>query len=253
MINFITLTNNGYKFFADIQIENFKSPKLSNHNLDIYCVDSDSYQYHSSKDLPNNVKIHKIDDVEIGGQYAYLQGRFKEMMRLKFPLIINCINKLNGPVWFIDNDVIILEDPESYIDSSKDIIFQADCEYDVRHSWVCTGCFWINNTQKAINLLNNIIELQSTIDRGEQELLNDYCKSWPNGYQYVTPDLWGDILKFEEAKLDIFPFYLFQSGLAAFKNGQYDKHECVMIHFNHVTDFNVKVENFNKVKNYYKL
>lgn len=253
MINFITLTNNGYHFFADKQIDNFKKDYLSNHKLFIYCLDSDSYDYHIQKLLPENVIVRKINDVEINGQHAYLQGRFKEMMRYKFPLILDCLSEFKSPVWFIDNDVVILKDPEEFIDIEKDVIFQADCEYDVRYSWVCTGCFWINNTQNAVNLLEKVIHLQNTVDRGEQEILNDYCKSWPHGFPHVSSDLWGDILKFTEAKLDIFPFYLFQSGLVAFKHNQYDKHDCIMIHFNHVQDVNTKFNNYYLAKKFYNL
>lgn len=253
MINFVSLTNSGYNLFADSQIENFKKDFLKNHILYLYCVDLESYTYHSNKDLPDNIIILKMPEVEITGQHSYLMGRFKEMMRLKFPLIIENISKLNTAVWFIDNDVLFFNDPESYIDYSKDIIFQADCHPEFSHSWVCTGCFWINNTENAIRLLKSVIELQSKYDRGEQELLNDYCESWPEGYVHVTPDKWGSILKFKQANLEIFPYYLFQSGHTAFKLDQYDKYDCVMIHFNHESEYNKKVENFIKTKKHYNI
>lgn len=252
MINFVSLTNSGYNLFADSQIDNFKKDYLKKHKLYLYCVDSESYTYHSSKDLPNNIIIVRMN-VEITGLHSYLLGRFKEMMRLKLPLIIDNIINLNTPVWFIDNDVLFFKDPESYIDNSKDIIFQSDCHPEFSHSWVCTGCFWINNTDNSIKLLKSVIDLQSEFDRGEQELLNDYCKSWPEGYPHVTPDKWGNILNFKDAKLEIFPYYLFQSGHAAFKLEQFDKHDCVMIHFNHESEYSKKVENFNKTKKHYNV
>ena len=252
MINFITMTNSGYYTFADSQIENFKKPFLQKHNLYIHCIDIESYNYHKQKDLPDNIILTHID-AEIGGQHSYLQGRFKEMMRLKFPIILNAIDSLQTAVWFIDNDVLFFKDPEEYVDLTKDILFQADCRVEVKYSWVCTGCFWINNTQKAKDLLNNIIQQSETVDRGEQQVLNDYCRSWPHEYVdgYVTPQMWGGILEFKEADLDIFPYYLFQSGHAAFQMGEYDKYDCVMIHFNHEGDYKLKVQNLIKTKQHY--
>jgi hypothetical protein len=250
MINFITITNNGYYKFADSQIDNFKKDFLIKHDLHIYCTDDESYEYHSKKELPNNIKLYNMN-TDIKGQHSYLQGRFKEMMRLKFPLIIDNIVKFETPIWFIDNDVLFFKDPEQYIDTDKDILFQADMgDYPSRYGWVCTGCFWINNTKNSIKLLNNIIELQGTVDRGEQEVLNDFCKSWPENSQ-VSNELKGNIIDFKDAKLDILSYYLFQNGYLAFKNTQFDKHDCVMIHFNHETDYNTKVNNLLKVKDYY--
>lgn len=252
MINFITLTNNGYIKFADEQIENFKKDYLKEHKLYLYCSDEESYQYHLKKELPDNILLNKLD-TEISGLHSYLQGRFKELMRLKFPLIINCINKFKTPVWFIDNDVIILKNPELHIDKTKDILFQADMgDYPSRYGWVCTGCFWINNTDNSLKLLKTLIDLQSKIDRGEQEILNDYCKSWPTCATWIDQNLIGEIVNFKEAKLDILPYYLFQNGNLAFKNNQYDKHDCVMIHFNHEMDYNTKISNLNKTKIAYK-
>lgn len=250
MINFISLTNNGYITFADNQIENFKKDYLKSHKLYLYCSDEESYQYHLKKELPSNIHLFKLN-TEITGHHSYLEGRFKELMRLKFPLIINCINELKTPVWFIDNDVLILKDPESYIDNSKDMLFQADMgDYPSRYGWVCTGCFWINNTNAAIKLLENVIELQSKIDRGEQEILNDFCKSWPECAN-IDPSLKGNITDYNEAKLDILSYYHFQNGYLAFKTDQFDKHECVMIHFNHESNYDLKIKNLNKTKAHY--
>lgn len=251
MINFISLTNNGYIVFADNQIENFKKDYLKKHNLYLYCSDEESYQYHLKKELPNNVILFKLD-TEISGLHSYLQGRFKELMRLKFPLIVDCINKLKTPVWFIDNDVIILKDPELHIDKTKDILFQADMgDYPSRYGWVCTGCFWINDTDNSLKLLKNVIDLQSKIDRGEQEILNDFCKSWPE-CAVIDTKLKGNITDYDEAKLDILPYYLFQNGYLAFKGNEFDKHECVMIHFNHESNYELKIKNLNKTKYFYE-
>lgn len=251
MINFISLTNNGYLNFADNQIENFKKDYLKSHNLFLYCSDEESYQYHLKKELPSNVFVFKLNNQEITGHHSYLQGRFKELMRLKFPLIVDCINNLNTPVWFIDNDVLILKDPEPYIDHSMDILFQADMgDYPSRYGWVCTGCFWINNTQASLKLLRNVIDLQSTIDRGEQEILNDFCKSWPPSAN-VSPNLKGSIKDYKDANLDILSYYDFQNGYLAFKNNEFDKHDCVMIHFNHESNYNIKINNLEKTKLHY--
>jgi len=250
MINFITITNNGYFQFADSQIENFKSDFLSIHILHIYCTDDESYEYHLKKELPYNIKLYNMN-TNIKGQHSYLQGRFKEMMRLKFPLIIDNIKNLETPIWFIDNDVLFLKDPEIYINNEKDILFQADMgDYESRYGWVCTGCFWVNNTENSIKLLQDIIELQNTVDRGEQEVLNDFCKSWPENSN-VPMEVKGSIIEYNNAKLDILPYYLFQNGYLAFKNSQFDKHDCVMIHFNHETDYSIKINNLQKVKNHY--
>jgi hypothetical protein len=215
-------------------------------------VDSESYTYHSTKHLPSNIIIRKLS-TEIGGQHAYLEGRFKELMRLKFPLVVDCLKDFNTPTWFIDNDVLFFQDPEPYIDATKDIVFQPDAgDYEDRYSWVCTGCFWINNTESAITFLNTLIKLQNEVDRGEQEILNDYCRSWTNG-SHVDAYYKGSIESFTEAKLDILPYYLFQNGYTAFKNNQYDKHECVLIHFNHEMNYNVKLSNLHTaIKHYSK-
>jgi hypothetical protein len=252
-INFLTLTNSGYEFFCDSQIENFKCNHLKNHSLTIYCADSNSYERLSNKNLPDNISIRKIDQAEIGGLHAYLVGRFKELMRLKFPIILDHMKEVGGPVWFIDNDVLFFDDPSSFINTEKDIIFQPDAgDFEDRYSWVCTGCFWINPTEKSIQFLENLIKMQGQIDRGEQEILNDYCKSWTSR-SHMDPIYKGSILDFKEADFDIFPYHLFQNGYAAFKHGLYDKEKCIMIHFNHEQDFNAKVANFNKVKEHYKI
>ena len=115
------------------------------------------------------------------------------------------------------------------------------------------GCFWVNNTDKARKVLTDVVDLQATVDRGEQQILNDYLSSWPHDYHdgYVTPAMWGDILKFKKANLDILPYYLFQSGHAAFKMDLYDKYDCVMIHFNHEESYNTKLQNLAKTKQRY--
>lgn len=247
MINFVTMTNSGYTAFADSQLENFSKPFLENHRLYVYCVDNDSYTYHSGKNLPKNITILRVN-VEIGGQHSYLQGRFKEMMRLKFPIILDAMEQLETPVWFVDNDVLFFKDPESYIDTTKDILFQADMgDYPSRYGWVCTGAFWINNTNKSIQLLSKIIQLQETVDRGEQEVLNDYCKSWPPNAS-VPDDVKGSVLDFKEATLDILPYYLFQNGYLAFKNNEFEKHDVVMVHFNHETNYQTKLSNLQKAR-----
>lgn len=251
MINFISLTNNGYIDFCDSQIENFKKEYLKKHKLHLYCSDEESYQYHSKKELPDNVSVFKLK-TEITGHHAYLQGKFKELMRLKFPLILESIGSLKTPVWFIDNDVLILKDPELYVDNSKDMLFQADMgDYPSRYGWVCTGCFWINNTDESLNLIKKLIELQTKIDRGEQEILNDFCKSWPKCAN-VNPETKGNITDYKDAKLDILPYYLFQNGYLAFKQNEFSKHDVVMIHFNHELDYNLKINNLNKTKIYYE-
>lgn len=252
-INFVTLTNSGYEFFCDSQIENFKKDFLKGHNLLIYCADTPSFDRLNLKSLPQNISLRKMESVEIGGLHGYLRGRFKELMRLKFPLILDYIEETDGPVWFIDNDVIFFRDPVNFIDESKDILFQPDAgDYEDRYSWVCTGCFWISKTDKSIQFLNNLIEMQGGIDRGEQEILNDYCRSWTSR-SHVDSFYKGSIENFQEADLDIFPYPLFQNGYAAFKHNLYDKHECVMIHFNHEENFEVKKSNFEKVKDFYKI
>jgi hypothetical protein len=252
-INFLTLTNSGYEFFCDSQIENFRKDFLKNHNLLIYCADTPSFERLKSKDLPENISIRKIEDTEIGGLHGYLVGRFKELMRLKFPLICDYIKETQGPIWFIDNDVLFFQDPAPFIDTTKDILFQPDAgDYEDRYSWVCTGCFWVNNTDRSLSFLKNLIEMQNTVDRGEQEILNDYCKSWTSRSN-MEEIYKGSISDFNEADLDIFPYHLFQNGYAAFKHNLYDKNECVMIHFNHEQNFETKKNNFNKVKNFYNL
>ena len=151
-INFITLTNSGYEFFCDSQIDNFRKDFLKHHNLLIYCADTASFERLKGMNLPDNIKIRKIADAEIGGLHGYLIGRFKELMRLKFPLICDYIKETEGPVWFIDNDVLFFSDPASFIQGDKDILFQPDAgDYEDRYSWVCTGCFWINNTDMSAN------------------------------------------------------------------------------------------------------
>jgi hypothetical protein len=252
MINFITFTNNGYYTFADLQIENFRKDFLQNHTLRVFCADSDSYEYHNQKILPSNVFLEKLP-VEIAGHHPYMMGRFEELMRLKLPIVIDYMNKLNSPIWFIDNDILIFEDPEPYIDSTKDILFQSDMgDYPSRFGWVCAGCFWANNTQNSINLLNKIIEVQKYSNRGDQECLNDYCKSWPSSAS-VPDHLKGDIRDFKDANLDILPYYKFQNGYLAFRNTetQYDKHNCTMIHFNHESVYEKKLHNMRLVKSKY--
>ena len=252
-INFITLTNSGYEFFCDSQIDNFRKDFLKHHNLLIYCADTASFERLKGMNLPDNIKIRKIADAEIGGLHGYLIGRFKELMRLKFPLICDYIKETEGPVWFIDNDVLFFSDPASFIQGDKDILFQPDAgDYEDRYSWVCTGCFWINNTDKALGLLDNLIKMQTTVDRGEQEILNDYCRSWTSR-SHVEEFYKGSIEDFKEANLDILPYHLFQNGYAAFRHNLYDKNECVMIHFNHEQNFEIKKNNFNKVKEFYKI
>ena len=252
-INFLTLTNSGYEFFCDSQIENFKQDHLKNHTLTIYCADTESYERLSNIDTPKNIEIKKIDQAEISGRHAYLVGRFKELMRLKFPLILQHMYEAKCPVWFIDNDVLFFEDPSKYINENKDIIFQPDAgDFEDRYSWVCTGCFWINNTSNTIKFLNDLIKIQEHVDRGEQEILNDFCRSWTNGSNIDT-FYKGSILDFRAADFDIFPYHLFQNGYAAFKHELYNKEKCVRIHFNHEQDFNSKVNNFNKVKEHYKI
>jgi hypothetical protein len=251
MINFISITNNGYISFADNQIENFKKVYLKSHKLYLYCFDEESYHYHSKKDLPENIILRKLDK-EITGHHSYNEGKFVEITRLKFPLIVNCINEFKTPVWFIDNDILILKDPEPYVDKSRDMLFQADMgDYPSRYGWVCTGCFWINNTEKSISFLKKLIDLQYKFNRNEQEILNDYCKSWPASTTWINKDLIGEIINFKDAKLDILSYYLFQNGNLAFKNNQFDKHECVMIHFNHERDYNLKINNLIKTKKHY--
>ena len=251
MINFITMTNSGYYTFADSQIENFRKPFLQKHNLYIHCVDIESYNYHKQKDLPDNIILTHID-AEIGGQHSYLQGRFKEMMMLKFPIILNAIDSLQTAVWFIDNDVLFFKDPEEYVDLTKDILFQADMgDYPSRFGWVCTGCFWINDTNNSKQLLKELIHQQGLFDRGEQEILNDYCKSWPANAN-VSEEVKGSITDYVGASLDILPYYLFQNGYLAFKHSEYNKHDCVMIHFNHETDYQIKINNLTKVRAYYE-
>lgn len=251
MINFITLTNSGYNTFADSQLSNFEKDYMKHHKLYMYCADNESYNYHSTKQLPNNIVIRKLD-TEIGGLHAYLEGRFKELMRLKFPLILSCMDEFKTPVWFVDNDVLFFKDPESYTDASKDILFQADMgDYPSRYGWVCTGAFWINNTDKAIQLLREVIELQKTVDRGEQEVLNDYCKSWPTNAS-VPEELKGSILDYQKASLDILPYYLFQNGYLAFRNHEFYNHEVVMVHFNHETNYQIKLSNLQKARDRYE-
>jgi hypothetical protein len=246
------MTNSGYTDFADSQIENFSKPFLSNHKLFIYCLDKESFLYHKGKELPSNITISHIN-AEIGGHHSYLQGRFKEMMRLKFPIILNAMNELKTPIWFVDNDVLFLKDPESYLDVTKDILFQADMgDYPSRYGWVCTGAFWINNTDNAISLLKKISDLQDTVDRGEQEVLNDYCKSWPLNAS-VPENVKGSILDFKEASLDILPYYLFQNGCIAFKHNEFYNHDVVMVHFNHETNYEIKLSNLKKAQNRYSI
>lgn len=252
MINFITLTNGGYTTFADSQINNFQKEFMQHHKLYIYCADNESYAYHSRKQLPSNIVLKKLD-TEIGGQHAYLEGRFKELMRLKFPLILNCMDELGTPVWFVDNDVLFFKDPESYIDTEKDILFQPDAgDYEDRYSWVCTGCFWINKTDNSVNFLTKLIKLQTEVDRGEQEILNDYCRSWTSRSN-VDISYKGSIESFTEAKLDILPYNLFQNGYAAFKRTQFDKHDCVLIHFNHEMNYQIKLSNLHAAAKHYNI
>jgi hypothetical protein len=250
-MNFLTLTNSGYEFFCDDQINNFSKEFMKNHNLLIYCADTDSFNRLAEMELPSNIKIRKIADTEISGLHGYLKGRFKELMRLKFPLILDYVHETNGPVWFVDNDVMFFSDPEPYANTKADIIFQPDAgDYEDRYSWVCTGCFLINKTEKSIALIKKLIDLQYTVDRGEQEILNDYCKSWTSR-SAVDQSIKGSIQDFTEADLDIFPYHIFQNGYAAFKHGLFNNNECVMIHFNHEEDFEKKKENSSKTKNHY--
>jgi hypothetical protein len=160
------------------------------------------------------------------------------------------MGEFDDDIWFIDNDVIFLKDPLLQgIEETSDILFQADMgEFEHRYGWVCTGCFLIRNRERSKNFLNNIINYQSSVDRGEQEALNDYCKSWPDNGT-ATPDRTGSILNFDQAKMDILPFHLFQNGRLAFYHGGFENDECVMIHFNHESDFNKKLNNYEKVKN----
>jgi hypothetical protein len=252
MINFLTLTNDGYISFADSQIENFKKSFLQNHTLRIFCADSNSYNYHKNKKLPNNIIIQKLP-VEIFGHHPYRLGRFEELTKLKIPIIINSIKELKSPVWFIDNDILIFKDPEPYINYSKDILFQADMgDYPSRYGWVCSGCFWVNNTTNAISVLSDILEVQKHSNRGDQECLNDYCKSWPPSAS-VPDSLKGDIRNFKGANLDILSYYEFQNGYLALRNSetQYDKHDCVMVHFNHELTYENKLKNMQLVKSFY--
>jgi hypothetical protein len=251
-MNFITITNSGYDFFCDSQIENFSLDFMGSHKLTIYCADENSFSRLSSRIFPINIEIKKIEGQNITGNHSYLEGRFKELMKLKFPIILNRLKENKDDIWFVDNDVLFLKSPsQEDIDPNKDVIFQADMgEFEHMNSWVCTGCFYLKNNERTINFLEKIIEYQDSVDRGEQEALNDYCKSWPDNGPF-SPDVVGSILDFKEANLGVLPFYLYQNGRLAFFYDQYNKHDCVMIHFNHEKDFSKKIENFKKTKNYY--
>jgi len=222
-MNYITLTNNGYKKITHNLLKSMEKIGMTN-QLIIYCVDNESSQYFKLHYPENKIINLEIDDIKLhqfvpyrSSQHPDLEGK-KLWSNITFLKILIMIKELenNQDFIFVDGDIVFLKNPNSYLQNlinqnDLDLIIQND-ELDNNDltKW-CSGFLWMKSSIKNLNVLKT-----ANLDN----FTNDQRFLRENKQQF----------KFKVLPLELFP------------NGKFFRNflptDNYLIHFNHDTEQN---------------
>lgn len=232
-MNYITLTNSGYK---DLTLNLLKSMKVENIDnlLKIYTLDKECYDY-LKKEYPNNkVEYINLDKLDNWIEYKAAQNPDTEGKKLwstiTFQKIVVIYEELknNKDCIFIDGDIVIIKNPSEYLNNNikdNDILIQNDeCDNNDKNK-ACSGFMYIKSNIKTINIFN-----PDNIDKNK--FINDQ--------NYIRGQL--KKIKYDVLDLELYP------------NGKYFRNfrpkNPYIIHFNHDVG-KQKIERMKKYNYWY--
>jgi len=229
-MNYITLTNNGYKELTINLLTSMKSLNIDN-LLKIYTLDIDCYNYFK-QEYPNNVIIYINNDnlnnwIEYkAAQNPDIEGK-KIWSSVTFQKIVVIYEELknNNDCVFIDGDIVILKNFNEYlynIIEDNDLVIQNDeCNNNDKNK-ACSGFIYIKSNEKTKNIFN-----PDNINKN----------SFINDQNYIRSQL--KKIKYNVLDLELFP------------NGKYFRlykpKNPYLIHFNHDVGKH-KIERMKKYK-----
>jgi len=203
----ITLTNNGYKHLTENLLISMKKCGFK-HELKIYCIDMECYEYFK-KNYPYNetelVNIIDKKDSQYSNWVEYrpmqskdLEGRKHWANVTKYKIVaINNELRQNNDVIFIDGDIVVFKNfiADLYHNIyDSDLLIQNDTD-SAKTANMCTGFFLMKSNNRTIEC-TDINKIDMTSFNNDQQYLRS-CNNklsvtylnlnkYPNGKYYRT-------------------------------------------------------------------
>ena len=155
-IKYVTFTNKGYINYTANLISSIKQNKI-NINLDVYCLDQDSFKYFSSTGL--NTKL--IDSSLYNQQFSKFEqqnsSEFYKIVYFKF-FCINDLLKTSEYVLFLDGDIVAKKDfSKKVFDEINgfDIVAQSNkSPHDDNIDEINSGFILFKSSKKVLKYVN---------------------------------------------------------------------------------------------------
>lgn len=187
---FISICNYGYIDMAENLILSMKKNNIENYI--IYVLDDKSFTTLHNKGY--NTVLYK--DINKTNDHIFGTVEFDEITFIRWE-IINLLLKEGKTVWFLDIDIVLLDNLNNYIENLKHYEFCIQNDINM----MCAGCMLFFPTENTIYLSKLIYE-----NRNTEGIINDQI-------------LLNRILEnnFNKIKIHILDYNIFPNGLLYFK------------------------------------
>jgi len=231
------------------QIKNFELSYMRDHELNLYCLDSKSYEDCRQLTEGNSgFVVHDVAKLKWDGRSAnYGDEKFKQLMKIRPKMFLDIVRSLGGAL-HTEADVFWFEDPSIVIYplSGYDWKIQHDgagphCDIP----WLNIGCAYYSDAPGSIMLFEKWIRHHDSTSLLDQEALHELLNTtvnksltWPSS----THADYKEACNLLGVKVDCFDKRQVQNGCNAFKDGYITTYKPVAVHANHHTGINTKID-----------
>ena len=216
LVNFITLTNNGYKSFTLNCLKSLENINFEK-KLHCYTIGDNFHNELINKNYMSTLLV--TDEISDSSYHPYMGTNWHSITKRKFEIIYKELH-LNKYVCFTDGDIVFLKNNfmEYCLNNIKDndLLIQNDSRKDSNLNNLCTGFMFIKSNDLTKNFFN-------------PENVYKHIKPGIDDQRYVNSQINGK-LKYNVLPLDLFP----NGGhfTRTYHSTRSDSFDPLMIHFN---------------------
>ncbi len=171
---FLTIANDGYVELTLNLIQNFQQEHLKSYRLTVACLDHRAFEKISVNRSPN-VQPWLFETSVPTGFCWFGEAGFARVTQTKYKAILALLRSA-ATVWYVDSDIVFLQDPLPYSNLEADIVLTSDAR-DPKHLYstqLCTGSMLLHAGARTRSFLDCLVSRSGNRPEwNDQKLLND--------------------------------------------------------------------------------
>jgi len=234
---FISVFNYGAVELGKNHLKSLLNNNITNYVA--YVIDDESYK--ELTDLGYNVIRYEYNKRSLD-KYDFGSLEFDNITFLRYKIILDILNQ-NKDVWYLDIDIVVLENLNNILNLINNNNYDCILQNDI--NMLCSGCMYFKSNQNMKNLMTDVLNIRiHNTEINDQVLLNSILKSRLNNINITS-----------------FPIFNFPNGLIFFgddyvktENREYitlrnnfnlmNKNEIYLVHANWMVGIDKKIQAF---------